>query len=82
MYHRDPLDFNLYAVDLPDEDGPTYLDEDAEPTLEELIEPEEWRGGVMRSVLGPVAVRDSGRQESPDSGGVSLPAPRAVREGR
>ena len=44
MYHRDPLDGNLYAFDPPEEDGPVYLDEEAEPTLEQLIEPEEVRG--------------------------------------
>jgi hypothetical protein len=31
MFHSDPMEANLYDPEPPDEDGPIYLDEDAEP---------------------------------------------------
>ena len=36
MYPSDPLEANVWQPDPPDEDGPTYLDEDAEPALDEI----------------------------------------------
>ena len=56
----DPLDANLYDFDLVEEDGPTYLDEDAEPTLEELIEPEELDALGGETVCRPTTTNTTG----------------------
>jgi hypothetical protein len=36
MFSRDPMEANLYDPEPPEEDGPIYLDEDAEPSIEQI----------------------------------------------
>lgn len=72
MFTRDPLDANVYAFDPFEEDQPTYLDEDAEPSLEELVEPEEIAGqscaGGVRQALGGGVFPEAARRYVPALG--------------